>query len=306
MADGKPAETWAPIGSCAARWQMTETPLAMLAYLQRLDVLSFDVNAAGFGAKDDLSLYEHSGHSANVSLAGQFYLRDVILGGGLHYARNYDFQHPSAASGSIDQRHTTQLAYPELSLGVRSETFECVGIYRFKTYFDDGTARAPTWGQASFGVRDFVEPQAYWNAFLYTVVHGAGLSFDFEFFASPRLGIWFDGYLEHGAVYVNSPNDYSRRSFEVGAGWWASSRFELQFSVRVSTAQYDAMDATTLTTGLGTFGIVVRAPTHYHVQSSPLADPVVTSAPPSVGVEEVTPGGGPGLAIPAAAEAPLP
>ena len=148
------------------------------------------MDAAGFGAKDSLSLYERSGHSANVSLSGLFYLRDMVLGGGIYYSRVYDFQHPSPLSASTaDERHTTQVAYPHLTLGARSGTFQCEGSYRFKTYFDDGKARSPKWGQAVLGLRNFPDAQVYWSAFLYTLVDGAGLSFDLEFFPSPRLRV---------------------------------------------------------------------------------------------------------------------
>jgi hypothetical protein len=258
------------------------SPLSMQAFLQRLDRLSFKLDAAGFGAKDSFSLYEHSGHSASASLSGLFYLRDLILGGGIHYSWAYDLQHPSPLSDlTSDQSHTTQLAYPELTLGVRSGTFECEGSYRFKTYFDDGRVRTPRWGQAVVGLRNFLEPQAYWSAFIYTLVDGAGLSFDFEFSASPWLGIWLSGYLERGVVYVNSQNDYDRMSFSVGVGWWKSNRFELQFSLAVFTAQRESVGASnpTLITGLGTFGVLLRAPQRYRGQvTSPLADPLPADA----------------------------
>jgi hypothetical protein len=270
---------WQVGGDVGANWYLRRpvvddgTPLAMQPFLQRLDRLSFDTNVAGFGAKDDLSLYEHSGHSADVSLSGLFYLRDVILGGELHYARAYQLQRfPASIAPASDERHTTQLAYPELTLGVRSDTLECKGSYRFKTYFDDGAARASTWGQAVLDLRSFSEPQTYWKAALYTLVRGAGLSFEVEFFASPRLGIWFEGYVERGVVYMDSQNDYNRKSFSVGVGWWKSSRLELQFSVRIATAERDSLGASTLTSGLGTFGVVLRAPRRDRVQAvSPLA-----------------------------------
>jgi len=282
---------WHVGGGVGANWYLRNplvddgSPLSMQAFPQRLDRLSFDVSAVGFGARDSFSLYEHSGHSASVSLSGLFYLRNLILGGGLHYARYFDFQHPSQLDGfASDERHTTQLVYPELTLGVRSGTFECEGSYRFMTYFDDGRARAPRWGQAVVGLDDFLDAQIYWSASLYTLVHGAGLSFDFEFFNSPRLGVWLRGYLEDGVVYANSPNYYGRKGFSVGVGWWKSSRLEFQFSLGIFTSQQDSAVGSsrtaaypTMVTGLGTIGVVVRAPQRNRGQViSPLADPSAT------------------------------
>jgi hypothetical protein len=268
---------WQTGGNVGANWYLRRalvddgTPLAVQPFLQRLDRLSFDVNVSGFGAKDSLSAYRHSGHSANVSMSGLFYLRDVILGGELYYARTYDWQR--TADMSPDQEHATQVAYPELTLGVRSDAFECRASYRFKTYYDDGTVRAHTWGQAVLGLRNYFD-ENYWSAALYSLVDGAGLALDVEFFKSRQLGIWLEGYVERGVVYANSQNDYDRMSLAVGVGWWASNRLELQFSLRVSTAQRDLDGASALTTGLGTVGMVVRAPRRLHMQTeSPLADP---------------------------------
>ena len=264
---------WQAGGGVGANWYLRRpllddgTPLSIQAFLQRLDRLSLNVDAVGFDGKNTVSLYEHSGHSANVSLSGLFYFGDMVLGGRIVYARYYDFQHPSPSSElAADERHTTQLAYPELTLGVRLGTFECDASYRFKTYFDDGSVRSPRWGQALFGLRNLADAQVYWSAFLYTLVRGAGLSFDFEFYTSPHLGVWLDGYLERGVVYANDENSYSRKSLSLGVGWWASDRLELQFSVGVSTAQRESAGSTTLITGLGTFGVVVRAPRHYRAQ----------------------------------------
>jgi hypothetical protein len=273
---------WQAGGSVGANWYLRRplvddgSPLAMQAFLQRLNRLSFNLDTVGFGAKDSVSLYEHSGHSANVSLSGLFYLRDMVLGGGIHYERVYDFQHPSPLSGlTSDERHTTQLVYPDLTLGVRWKRFEGEASYRFKTYFDDGKTRSPRWGQALLRLQNFSDEQIYWSALLYTVVHGAGLSFDFEFFSSPRLGVWLKGYLDRGVVYANSENDYRRESLSLGVGWWKSNRLELQFSVGVSTAQRESAGSSTLITGLGTFGVVVRAPRRDRTKVVvPLADPV--------------------------------
>jgi hypothetical protein len=125
---------WSAGGSANAKWYLRRplvddgTPLSMQGFLQRLDRLSFGIDVIGFAAKDDLSLYERRGHSANLSLSGLFYLRDLVLGAGLHYARIYEFQHPSPLSDlTSDERHTTQFAYPELTFGLRSGRFEFQG-----------------------------------------------------------------------------------------------------------------------------------------------------------------------------------
>jgi hypothetical protein len=86
------------------------------------------------------------------------------------------------------------------------------------------------------------------------------------------------GYLESGVVYANSENDYKRENFSVGVGWWTSNRLELQFSVGVSAAKRDSVGSSTLVTGLGTIGVVVRAPRRYRTPVvSPLADPLPAS-----------------------------
>jgi len=273
---------WQAGGDVGAHWYLRRpmvddgSPLSMQAFLQRLDRLALSATTVGFSARDKLSFYEHRGHSESVALSGLFYGHGLVLGGAIYYSRSYDFQHPSPLSDlTDDERHTTQAVYPELTLGVRSGTFECDASYRYTTYFDDGKARSPRWGQAVLGLQDFFDMQTYWSGAIYTLVHGAGLSFDVEYFSSSQLGIWLKGNIESGVVYVNDQNTFNRKNISIGVGWWASNRLELQFSVGVSTSQQDTSGSSTLTYGFGTVGVVVRAPRRYRAQFvSPLADPL--------------------------------
>jgi len=254
---GSGSATWYPGASLVD----DGTPLSIQSYLQRLDRLSFDLGVSGFGAKDDLSLYEHRGHGAALGLSGLFYIGDLVVGGRLYYDRAYDFQHPAPTRGTgTDEEHTTQLVYPELTLGLRSDDVQLQASYRYKTYFDDGTRREPEWGQLLARVEGNLDLQAFWRASAYTIPKGGGVSGYLEVFSRPQLGIWLEGTVEWGRLYLNSNREYERQGLEIGVGWWTTSSLELQFSVSVSSVAASAQGATSLVTGLGTFGVVVRAP----------------------------------------------
>lgn len=301
---------WQVGGGASATWYPVAplvddgTPLAMQAYLQRLDRLSFDLGISGFGAKDDLSLYEHSGHSANLALSGLFYLHDLVLGGRFYYGRAYDFQHPAALSGlTADEQHTTQLINPELTLGLRLDTIQFQGSYRFKIYFDDGSVRPAQWGQLVALLEGSVEQAEFWKVSGYTVPHGGGVSGYLEAFSTPQLGIWFDAFFERGQLYLNSQLDYDRQGLEFGVGWWQSSSFELQFSVSLTAAARAVPNATTMLTGLGTLAIVTRAPQRHRAQVAPPSESVPADFPPRP-VLPTKPAAPPQPALPAQPEPP--
>ena len=304
---------WQVGGSGAATWYPREplvddgTPLSLQSYLQRLDRLSFGVGVSGFSAKDNLSFYEHQGHTADLALSGLFYSHDLVLGGGLHYVRDYDFQHPAPASGlSADEEHTTQLIYPELTIGVRSDDLQFQGSYRFMTYFDDGTLRSPRWGQVLVLGEGTVEREMFWGISGYTIPDGGGGSVSLEFHPTPRSGIWFTGFYESGQLYSNSQSDYTREGLEWGVSWWESSRLELKFSIGVTVASPQVPGAPSLITGLGNFGIVMRGPQRQRKrvvappdepglprlppQPTPPAQPVAPSQPQLPPPPALTPG----------------
>jgi hypothetical protein len=295
---------WRGSGGGSATWFLRRpvvddgTPFALQSYLQRLDWLSLGFGGSGFAAKDDLTLYERHASTMNASLAGHFYVGPLVLGGDLYYETIHDVQVP--AGQTAEEKHTTQLWYPDLLLGLRHESLEFLGTYRLKSYYDDGVARPHRWGQAALLLRSVLEDQLYWRIEAYTLVEGGGASFDVEVFPSQPLGVWFSGYIEQGQIYANSSTDYDRQGAEVGVGWWASGRFEMQFSLAFSSAKRTT-PSTALTTAVATVGIVMRAPQRYRepdapppmrpppVETLPLAEtpqpvevPVPTETPPPV------------------------
>lgn len=278
---GDAYDGWRVGGSGGATWFPgrplvdDRTPLSIQAYLQRLDRLSFDIAVSGFDGKDGLTLYEHSGHSANLGLSGLAYLHDVVLAGGLYYARSYDLQHAAQSSGLFeDQKHTTQLAYPELTLGLRLSDVQMQGSYRFKTYFDDGNVRSQQWGQVLALVEGYlVNPDTFWRLSGYTLPDGEGASAYVEGFVETGLGLWLEAFAEHGQPFLNSRTDYDRKGIEFGVGWWKTHSLELQFSVDLTTSRAATAGATSLVTGIASFGIVMRAPTRQ-------PEPVMTAPAP--------------------------
>lgn len=235
---------WQGSGSGGATWFLRRpvvddgTPFALQSYLQRLDRLALGFGGSGFSARDDLTLYEHRGNSLSSSLAGQFYVGDLILGGELYYSRLGDVQAPAPSTGQTgEERHTTQVWYPELVLGLRHEDTELVGEYRLKSYYDDGIRRSLGWGQATLRLRSVLEREISWHVEAYTLVDGGGADFDVEFFSRQDLGVWFSGYFEEGRIYANSSTDYERLGVSLGLGWWSSDSVELQFSLAFSTAK---------------------------------------------------------------------
>jgi hypothetical protein len=141
--------------------------------------------------------------------------------------------------------------------------------YRFKTHFDDGTLRDPDWGQLLALVEGNLDLQAFWKASGYTIPRGGGVLGYWELFQSPELGIWFQGNVEWGRLYVNSDREYHWQGLEVGVGWWTTSSLELRFSASVSSVAASTSGSTSLVTGLGNFGIVTRAPKRLCSQPEP-------------------------------------
>jgi hypothetical protein len=268
------------------------TPFSLQSFLQRLDALSLGFGGSGFSAKDDLTLYQHRGQSVNATLGGYFYLGDFVLGGGLYYETVNDTQ--VAAGQTSEEKHTTQLGSPDVTAGWRHDTFEMVGEYHLRSYYDDGVARPLRWGQASLRLRSVLEDQFYLRLEGYTVVGGGGASCDFESFSSQDLGVWLSGFYERGQIYVNSSTDYHRQGASVGVGWWSTHRFELQFSLGISTVKRADDLGSALTTAVATMTVVLRAPDRYQPARpavAPLAEPLPTTAqaPPQTVPAEIAP-----------------
>jgi hypothetical protein len=225
-------------------------------------------------------------------LGGYFYLGAFVLGGGLNYETVYDAQ--VAAGQTSEEKHTTQLWSPDVTAGLRHETFEMVGTYHLRSYYDDGVARPLRWGQASLRLRSVLEDQFYWRLEGYTVVGGGGASCNFEAYPSQDLGVWLSGFYEQGQIYVNSSTDYHRQGASVGVGWWSSHRFELQLSLDISTVKRTDGLGSALTTGAATMTVLLRAPERYQAADpavAPPAEPLPTSAqsPPQPMPAEVAP-----------------
>jgi len=101
---------------------------------------------------------------------------------------------------------------------------------------------------------------------------------------------------------VNSSTDYQRSGASIGIGWWSSSRFELQFSLDISTVKRADGAGSALTTAVGTMKVVLRAPERHHVVRPDAAPPAwrmpaAQAPPPPVPVEaapplETSPSGG--------------
>jgi hypothetical protein len=306
---------WTMRGSGAATWFPgaglvdDEAPLALQAYLQRLGHLSFGVDARKFSAKDDLSLYEHRGHSADLALSGLFHIRDLVLGGHLAYSRIYDFQHPGPLDGNgRDQEHTTQLVTPELTLGLRLDELQLQASYRYRAAFDDGKQRAPEWGQLAVHVECPIEWLAFLSLSGYTIPHGGGFWSSFEIFTSPRLGLWVSGSIEKGRVYANSDRQYDWRALELGVGWWTTRSLELQFSASVSSSAVSVPGATAMITGLGNLGVVIRGPKRMRPRpEEPVApQPSNIIQPPTGPAEKAEPSNPEERPIPNSETAPLP
>jgi len=288
---------WQGSGGGGATWFVRRPlvddgkPFALQSYLQRLDGLSLGFGGSGFSAKNDQTLYERSAHGMNATLGGLFYLDSLVVGGGLFYDVVYDVQVP--AGQTAEEKHTTALWSPHVTAGLRQDAFEVLGVYRLRSYHDDGVARPLRWGQASLRLRSVLKDQFAWRVDGYTVVGGGGASFNVESFPSQDLGFWLSGYLELGQIYVNSSTDYQRQGASVGIGLWGSNRFELQFSIGVSTAKRADGNGTALTTTYGALAVVLRAPERHHVASPavlPATGPVpAAEAPPLPAPVEVAP-----------------
>lgn len=238
-----------------------ELPLALQAYLQQLNRLSLSFGGGGLWAGSDTNSYRHSNSSLNGSLGGHFYRGAMVLGGGLFYERVADHQSGGSLTGDDDL--TTQLWSAGISGGLRSDTLEVLGTYRWRSYDDNGQARPATWGQAGLRLESVLDNEIKFHVDGYTLTDGGGASAGTEFFSSPELGGWISGFMEAGQVYVNSTTDYHRMGASFGVGWWATRRFELQFSLGFASAKRSSGPSTSLTTSLATLGIVLRAPKRY-------------------------------------------
>lgn len=278
---------WQGEGSASATWYVVRplvddgTPLGIQGYLQRLSQLHLSCGGTATAGSDGASSYRYSSKSMYVSPSGFFYLGGMILGAGAYYYRLGGDTQP--ADGSPEQHQTTQLFYPWVTAGLRSDALEIYGTYRYRTYYDDGAKRPSTWGQASLRLRNTVDDAIYWRLDAYTLSGGAGGAFHVEAFFAPTLGAWLEGYFETGGIYVNTTNEYSREGGEIGVGWWASHRFELQFSLRVSSASRNGGYRPATTTVGATLGVVLRGPQRDRAQPAGDQSPssVVRPSPPA-------------------------
>jgi hypothetical protein len=253
------------------------TPLVMQSYLQRLSRLHLSGGGTATSGSDSASPYRYTSQSAYVSPSGFFYLSDLILGAGAYYYRLASDTQPADLSPA--QHHTTQLIYPWASVGLRADSLELYATYQFRTFFDDGSRRPPTWGQASVRLRNMLENAFYWRLDGYTLTGGGGGAFDIEVFFEPTLGLWLDGYFETGQIYASGTSAYTRRGGEIGVGWWASPRFELQFSLAVSSASRNDGNYLATTSVGATFGVVLRAPQHDRAQPAGAPLPLLVRPP---------------------------
>jgi hypothetical protein len=266
-------------GGAGASWfvgrEMVDdgTPLALQAYLQRLNQLALSLGtgalwagtANGYGRTD----YKHSNTSVNGSVGGTFYLGDLVLGGGLSYERVAD--HQSGGTLTTEVNRTTQYKSASAMIGIRRGDTRLLGSYQWQAYNDD-QQRPPTWGRASLDLRTVVDKNIRMILNGYTLVDGGGGSAQAEFFSSPELGLWMSGFFQTGQVYVNSTTDYNRVGVSFGMGWWPSHRFELQFEPGFTSAQQRSASSIALTTYYLNVTMVVRAPQHFRT---------VTVAPPA-------------------------
>jgi hypothetical protein len=261
---------WQGDASASATWYVVRplvddgSPLAIQSFLQRLSDLRLSCGGTAIAGSDSASPYRYNSRAMHVSPSGFFYLGDMILGAGVYYDRGSNDTKP--ADGSAEQHHTSQLFYPWATVGLRADTFEVYGTYRYRTYYADGAKQPSTWGQGIVELRNILDKAIYWRIDGYTLTGGGGGGFDVEVFFQPTLGVWLSGYLESGRIYVSSTNEYWRQGGEIGVGWWASHSFELQFSLAASSTSRNGGNYPAVTMVGVTLGVVLRGPQHYRAQ----------------------------------------
>jgi hypothetical protein len=227
------------------------TPASLQSYLQRADRLSLGVEGSLSSATlDDPSWNELTDRRFAVRLAGLLYRPWAVLGGEVEYSHLSSRLSSSLGSGaSADERYHRQFLRPSATVGLRDQTFELRISYIYVAYFDyaapfdngalsnvelgAGYVRNPAWGQF-MAIGKFVRDDGtYFSLAAFTLADGGGLSAKYEFFPSPRIGIWLAG--DYQNEQTNVPDGaggvtvvgYAMAHGEVGVEWWRSNRFAL-------------------------------------------------------------------------------